>query len=94
MKDGKLIPSDKIRGRKKVVNWIVKEMKNSKVDFSKEVIGVNHTDSREFALELIDGIKKNFDVKEIILGEVGCTVATHAGKGAVAVYFEKNNIPA
>lgn len=90
MKDGKLIQTGKIRGRKKVIKWIMEELKESKVDFSKQTIGVNHTDSREFAEELAEKIQKNFAPKEIILGDVGATVGTHAGPGAVAVYFEKN----
>lgn len=88
MKDGKLIMVNKVRGRKKVINWIIKEMKKANVDFSKQPIGVNHTNCKDFAIELSEKIEETFEPKEIILGEVGATVGTHGGAGAIAVYFE------
>ena len=90
MQDGKLIQSSKIRGRKKVISWIIKQIEKSGVDLSTRTIGINHTDSKEFACQLKEKIQKKFTPKEIVFGDVGATVGTHAGPGAVAVYFEKN----
>lgn len=92
MKDGKLIMTGKVRGRKKVINWIIKEMKKKNIDFSKHTIGVNHTACKDFALELKKEVQAAFNPKEIVFGDVGPSVGTHAGIGAVAVYFENKEL--
>lgn len=90
MKDGKLIQTSKIRGRKKVISWILKEIQKSGVDLSTQTIGIVHTYCREFAQELVEKVEEGFDPKEIILSDVGATVGTHAGPGALAIIFEKD----
>ncbi|MTI46978.1 DegV family protein [Sporosalibacterium faouarense] len=88
MEKGKLIMTGKVRGRKKVINWLIKEIKKKDIDFSNQTIAINHTDCKDFAIELYEQVQKHFSPKEIIMGEVGATVGTHAGTGAVAIYFE------
>lgn len=89
MDDGYLVPYNKVRTKKKVIPWIIEYLKKTGVDFKGKSIGVNHADDLESALELIEEIKKNFEVGEIILSETGCTVSVHSGPGAVAIYYEK-----
>jgi DegV family protein with EDD domain len=87
MKEGRLVPEDKVRGRKKAIKWLIDWIKNHQIDLSNQTIGVNHSNDEAYALELIDVINENFNVKEIILSKTGCVVGAHAGPGAVAVYF-------
>ncbi|KXG78892.1 DegV family protein [Thermotalea metallivorans] len=87
MKDGKLIPEDKVRGRKKAIKWLIDWIQEHQIDLSQQTIGVNHSNDEAYALELIEAIRGNFAVKEIILSKTGCVVGTHAGPGAVAMYF-------
>ncbi len=88
MRDGKLIMTGKIRGRKKVINWVIKELQKSEMDFSNQTMGINHTNCKDFGMELYERVKETFNPKEIIFGNVGATVGTHAGAGAIAVYYE------
>lgn len=90
MKDGYIVQMDKIRGRKKVIKWIIEKMKSDIVNLKNKTIGINYARNEEFGIELVNTIKENFDVGEIVFGEVGCTVAIFAGTGALAVYYEKN----
>lgn len=87
VKDGGLVLEDKVRGRKKAMKWLVDWLKDHNIDLSNQTIGVNHSNDEAYALELIDVIRENFEVKEIILSKTGCVVSTHAGQGAVAMYF-------
>ncbi|WP_069649125.1 DegV family protein [Caloranaerobacter ferrireducens] len=89
MQDGYIVQMDKIRGRKKVIKWIVEKIENENINLANQTIGINYARDKEFALVLIDAIKENFDVGEIVFGEVGCTVAIFAGTGAFAIYYEK-----
>lgn len=88
IENGKLTLKDKIRGRKKVIKWVIKKIKKMDMDFKDMTIGVNHTEAEEFAMELKEALEKELKPKEIIFGKVGATVGTHAGIGAIAVYFE------
>lgn len=87
MKEGKLVPEEKVRGRKKAIKWLVDWIKSHQIDLSNQTIGVNHSNDEAYALELINAIHENFDVKEVVLSKTGCVVGTHAGPGAVAIYF-------
>ncbi|MDF2546297.1 MAG: hypothetical protein K0R93_1195 [Anaerosolibacter sp.] len=87
MKEGKLVPEEKVRGRKKAIKWLLDWIKSHQIDLSNQTIGVNHSNDEAYALELINAIHENFDVKEVILSKTGCVVGTHAGPGAVAIYF-------
>ncbi|KPU27075.1 hypothetical protein TR13x_06665 [Caloranaerobacter sp. TR13] len=89
MKDGYIVQMDKIRGRKKVIKWIIEKMKSENVNLKDKTIAINYARNEEFGIELVDTIKENFDVSEIVFGEVGCTVAIFAGTGAFAIYYEK-----
>ena len=91
MSEGKLILEDKVRGRKRAIKWVIDWIQNNHIDFSNQTIGINHSNDEAYALELIQEIKDKFSVKEIILSQTGCVVGTHAGPGAVAIYFLKEN---
>jgi DegV family protein with EDD domain len=88
IKEGKLEMIDKARGIKNALSATFDIIENNGWSLENKVVGINHTISpKNFAL-LEQYLTKNYKVKEIIRGEVGSVVATHAGPGAVAIYFE------
>lgn len=88
IKEGKLEMIDKARGIKNALSATFDIIENNGWTLENKVVGINHTISpKNFAL-LEQYLTKNYKVKEIIRGEVGSVVATHAGPGAVAIYFE------
>ena len=89
MKDGYIVQMEKFRGRRKAVKWIIEKIKSENVNLADQTIGINYARNKEFGIELVNIIKENFDVGEIVFGEVGCTVAIFAGTGAFAIYYEK-----
>ncbi|MFZ5969809.1 MAG: DegV family protein [Bacillota bacterium] len=91
LKDGKLVLEDKVRGRKKAIKWVIDWIKEQKIDLSNQTIGINHSNDEEYVHEFITSIRENFQVKEIIVSETGCVVGTHAGPGAIAIYFLHEN---
>ncbi|RKD29096.1 DegV family protein [Thermohalobacter berrensis] len=90
MDNGNIIVMDKIRGRKKIIKWIIKTLKKKSIDFSNKTIGINHAMAEDMAKDLMEKVKENFDVKEIVFGEVGCTVGVYAGTGAIAIHFQND----
>jgi DegV family protein with EDD domain len=88
IKAGKLELIDKARGIKKAISTTFDIIKDNGWSLDNKVVGINHTISPENFILLEEYLTKNYKVKEVIRGEVGSVVATHAGPGAVAIYFE------
>lgn len=87
--EGKLESIDKIRGRKRVINYFVDHIKKNGYDLSGKTIGLFHAVDQEYLEKLVTIIKEQFDVKEIIESEVGTVVGTHSGPGCLAMVFIK-----
>ncbi|WFD09548.1 DegV family protein [Tepidibacter hydrothermalis] len=89
MKNGEMVVKDKVRGRKKVIKWLTDYIKSNNIDIKDKVIGLNHVNDKEYLEKLKTDIINQFNPKEIIISDVGCTVAAYSGLSAIAIYFEK-----
>lgn len=87
VEDGKLIPLEKIRGRKRVLNRMLDIMEERGTDFSNQIIGISHGDDLETAELLAELIKERFNVKDIIIELVGSVIGAHSGPGTIALFF-------
>lgn len=87
VEDGKLIPIEKIRGRKKVFNRMIEIMKERGVDLANQTIGINHGDNIEAANEMQKLIEENFDCKDFVVSMIGCAIGSHSGPGTFSVFF-------
>lgn len=90
MKDGKLIPLEKIRGTKKVWQRMLAIMEERGTDLSNQTIGISHGDAEETANQLAEMIKERFGCKEILIRTVGSTVGAHSGPGTIALFFSND----
>ncbi|HCJ56979.1 DegV family protein [Lutispora sp.] len=88
MVDGKLEMIEKTRGIKKAISIMMDNIKSNGWTLDGKVIGINHTLCPEQADYIEEIINMSFKPKEIIRGEVGSVVGTHAGPGCVALHFE------
>ncbi|HYE83479.1 MAG TPA: DegV family protein [Clostridia bacterium] len=86
--NGKLELFEKARGIKKAIALVMDTIKDNGWTLDGKVIGINHIDDLEHMRMLEEELKKEYNIKEVIRGEVGSVVATHGGPGAVALYFE------
>lgn len=88
VENGKLELFGKARGIKKAMAIVLDTVKENGWTLDGKVVGINHIVDPEHMRMLEEELKKEYDIKEIIRGEVGSVVATHGGPGAVALYFE------
>lgn len=88
VKDGKLELIDKARGIKKALYTTFDIIKDNAWSLEGKTVGINHTATPENFKLLEEYLTSEYNVKEVIRGEVGSVVATHAGRGAIALYFE------
>ena len=87
VEDGKLIPLEKIRGSKRVLNRMLEVMEDRGVDLENQIIGISHGDDIERAEQLATMIKEKYNPKEIIIEMVGSVIGAHSGPGTLALFF-------
>lgn len=87
VEDGKLVPIEKHRGRKKVINRMLALMEERGDQINKQHIAINHSDDEAIALELKTKVQERFNPKSIDIQMIGSTVGAHVGPGTFSVYF-------
>ncbi|SFA82136.1 EDD domain protein, DegV family [Lentibacillus halodurans] len=87
VEDGKLVPLEKIRGSKKLLNRMLDIMEERGTDFSSQTIGISHGDDVETAQKMAALIKAKFKTDDILIEMVGATIGAHAGPGTLALFF-------
>ena len=89
--DGKLIPRNKIRTKKKVIQEIVKKMEelaeNGK-DYSGKCF-ISHSACLDDAKEVARLIEERFPKLDgkVVINSIGTTIGSHTGPGTVALFF-------
>lgn len=93
MLDGKLVPLDKVRGKnngyKKLLE--IMEERGKDADFSKQLIGISHSDDEKGALKLKEIIEEKFGAKTFIVNMIGAAIGAHTGPGTIALFFLREN---
>jgi DegV family protein with EDD domain len=92
VEDGKLVPFEKLRGKKKLFARMIELMKQRGDSLGQQVIGISHADALDAAEEIKLMIEKECKPKEIIISEIGAVIGAHTGPGTIAVFF-LNKIP-
>lgn len=85
--DGKIVPYSKVRGKKKMLKFLLDEMEESGAALESEIIGINHSASPELANKIQKKIENKFGAKEFLIGEIGAAIGSHTGQGTVSVFF-------
>ncbi|OCA84288.1 fatty acid-binding protein DegV [Bacillus sp. FJAT-27225] len=92
VEDGKLVPIEKIRGKKKLLRRVIEVMEERGRDMDQQVIGISHADDLETANEMKRMIVEAFTPKEVFITEIGAAVGAHTGPGTIAIFF-LNQLP-
>ncbi|WP_034429790.1 DegV family protein [Caldisalinibacter kiritimatiensis] len=93
VEDGKLIPIEKIRGRKRVLKRMIEIMEERGVDLKNQTIGINHGDDIEGAKKLEEMIREKFGCEDFVVNFAGCAIGAHSGPGTLSVFFLNEKAP-
>ena len=93
VEDGKLIPFDKVRGRKNLLRRMVEIIGERGKDLTNQVIGINHGDDLEGATELMEMIRSQYGCQNFLISFVGSAVGAHSGPGTLSVFFLNERAP-
>lgn len=91
--NGKLVPIEKIRGRKKVLKRIIEIMEERGERLHEQIIAISHSDDEPFALEMKELIEKTFKPKQIEIYVIGSVIGAHTGPGTLSVFFSNQLQP-
>ncbi|MCC2377529.1 DegV family protein [Bacillus wiedmannii] len=87
VEEGKLVPLEKVRGKKKVLGRIVDIMEERGKDLKGQTIGMTHGDDLETAEALKTLITERFGCEVFIVNTIGAAIGAHTGPGALTLFF-------
>lgn len=85
--EGRLIPVEKARGRKKSLSTLVNKLIDTIINPEEQVIFISHGDCVEDVEYVKEKILEKITVKDIVVNHIGPAVGTHSGPGTIAIFF-------
>ena len=87
--EGRLIPLNNVRGRKKALISLVDQMQERLKDYDgvNDTVFISHGDSREDADFVAELVRERFGIKDILINYVSPTIGAHSGPGTIALFF-------
>ncbi len=85
--EGKLIPKEKVQGRKRSLRALCDKVKEQATDPSNQTIFISHGDCLEEAEWLASIVREETHVKDVMIGFVGPVIGSHSGPGTMAIFF-------
>ena len=83
----KLVPLEKVRGKKKVLSRIVDIMEERGKELKGQTIGMTHGDDLETAEALKALITERFGCEVFIVNTIGAAIGAHTGPGVITLFF-------
>ncbi|PFJ27005.1 fatty acid-binding protein DegV [Bacillus anthracis] len=87
VEEGKLVPLEKVRGKKKVLGRIVDIMEERGKELKGQTIGITHGDDLETAEALKALITERFGCEAFIVNTIGAAIGAHTGPGVITLFF-------
>lgn len=92
-KDGNLLTYKKVSGRKKAIKeLILSVINNIEEDNEIEVVNISHMGNIDEAMKIEAELKKNPNIKSIVINEMGGIISAYSGPKALSVSFNGKRI--
>ena len=85
--EGHLVSLFNVRGRKKALTSLVDKMEETVGNYHNSRVFISHADCIEDAKFVGDLVTKRFGITEIMYGEIGPVIGSHAGPGTLALFY-------
>ena len=85
--EGRLIPLNNVRGRKKALNALVDNMEKTCKGYDNDIVFISHGDCLEDAQYVAEQIKARLGIQNFMINYVCPTVGAHSGPGTLALFF-------
>ncbi|WP_438447778.1 DegV family protein [Gorillibacterium sp. sgz5001074] len=87
VESGRLVPLEKIRGRRKVFERMAAIMGERGDHVKEQLIGISHGDDLEAVETLKALLRERFGCESFLVSQIGGVVGAHAGPGTLALFF-------
>lgn len=85
--DGSLEVAQKLHGMAKAINWLTERLQQDGQDFRRTTLFVSYIIQEESAAKLLEQLRAQMQLGEVIFSQIGPTVGTHLGPGCVALFY-------
>lgn len=85
--EGRLVPMEKVRGRRKALERLVDHMAETAVDPAGQTVFLNHADCADDAAFVAEQVRSRLGVRDIQTYYIGPLIGAHSGPGTVALFF-------
>lgn len=85
--EGRLIPMEKVRGRRKSIKALVDHMEQTAINPQSQTIFITHGDCIEDVETLKAEITKRFGITNFVVNYVDPVIGAHSGPGTLALFF-------
>ena len=90
--EGKLIPMDKVRGRKKSIMTMVDHMEKTAIaPVADQTVFISHGDCEDDLMILVEELRKRFGCTDIQWNILDPVIGAHSGPGTLALFFMANS---
>lgn len=90
--DGSLEVAQKVHGMAKALAWLAARVQQDGLDFRETTLFVSYIVQEESARKLLEQLRQEMQLGEVIFSQIGPTVGTHLGPGCVALFYLKPEI--
>ena len=88
--EGRLVPLNNVRGRKKSLNALVDNMGAAIEGCKNDWVFISHGDALEDAEYVRNLVQERFGVQNFIINPVSPTIGSHSGPGTIALFYFGN----
>lgn len=85
--NGAIVPLEKTHGLKKAKKRMLEIMEERGRNLPQQLIGINHSNDYEGALEIKQLLEKKFGCQDFVISEIGAAIGSHVGAGTYSVFF-------
>ncbi|MCL2253186.1 MAG: DegV family protein [Lachnospiraceae bacterium] len=86
-KDGALEPKEKVRGFRKAVSRLIDMVGERGVELEKQRVAVCAGTDKFLGHDIAKRLVERYNVKSVMIGQVGCAIGAHTGPGVVGIVF-------
>ena len=85
--DGSLEVAQKLHGMAKAINWLTERLQQDGQDFRRTTLFVSYIIQEESAAKLLEQLRAQMQLGEVIFSQIGPTELTHMWPGRVALFY-------
>ena len=85
--DGEILPLTKVRGKKKMLQFLVDIIEERGINPQDQIIGIDYSANRQLAEQIKNMLQDRYGVEDFLISEIGAAIGSHVGHNTVSIFF-------